>query len=361
MEYKLGAVRNPKDLRDVQLVKVQQPVSLPTKHITDISWIPVLNQKGLGACVGHAHAVVHIYNEWKENKKVPKLSPRYLYALSKKLDGLQEEGTYPRITAKIQNDKGCATEDKVPNSTDLPHADYINLVETEELLKDAKPYKTKGYTNVLVDVNSLKQAIFQNGLVVITISVGNFDNPIKRGSFGLHRVVLYGYDENKFLYRNSWGDNWGIAGNGYFNHDEQDLYDAMVFLDLPNEIILEAKKKYQFFSDAEVAKFKLKPEMWKLLDKMRAECGFPFILESGLRTKEYNDTLKMSASDSAHLSGLAADIRVKDSYQRDKLDAVARKNGITRIGIGENFVHVDIDPSKPQNVMWTYYQYYKKN
>jgi hypothetical protein len=360
MEYKLGAVKNPKDLRDIQLVKVQPPVAIPDKYFTDISFIPVLNQKGLGACVGHAHAIVHIYNEWKENKKVVKLSPRYLYALSKKLDGLQEEGTYPRTTAKVQNDKGCATEEKVPNLTDLPHADYINLAETEEITKDAKPYKTKGYTNVARDLQSLKQAIFQNGVVPITISVGNFDNPIKRGSFGLHRVVAYGYDGSKIYYRNSWGEGWGDKGNGYLEWNDQDLYDMMVFLDLPNEVILEAKKKYQYFSQAEVDKYKLEDVMWRLLDKMRGECGFPFIPESGRRTKDQNDALKMSASDSAHLSGLAVDLRVKDSYQRDKLVDVAKKNGITRIGIGENFVHLDIDPSKPQNVMWTYYQYYKK-
>ena len=73
MNYSLGALKNTKDLRDIQLVQVQTPVAIPVKHITDISWIPVMNQKSLGACVGHAHALIHIYNEFKENNLKEKL------------------------------------------------------------------------------------------------------------------------------------------------------------------------------------------------------------------------------------------------------------------------------------------------
>lgn len=28
--------------------------------------------------------------------------------------------------------------------------------------------------------------------------------------------------------------------------------------------------------------------------------------------------------------------------------------GFTRIGIGQNFIHVDTDPDKQQNIIWTY-------
>lgn len=115
-------------------------------------------------------------------------------------------------------------------------------------------------------------------------------------------------------------------------------------------------KQYKYFSASEVSKWGLKPELWALLDKMREECGFPFIINSGLRTKAENDKLKDSASDSAHLSGLACDLRITNSSQRFKLVEVALKNGITRIGVSfnRNFVHIDIDKTKPQNVMWTY-------
>ena len=112
---------------------------------------------------------------------------------------------------------------------------------------------------------------------------------------------------------------------------------------------------YKYFSKEEVAKWKLKPEMWTLLDKIRGECGFAFNINSGLRTKEENDALKDSVSDSAHLSGLAVDIACTESAKRFKMIEVALKNGIKRIGVGKTFVHLDIDETKPQSVVWHYY------
>lgn len=236
-KFTTGAIKNPLDLRRVQLAQFQDTVKIPKKFITDISMIPVLNQKNLGACVGHAHAGIHIYHEYKENKVVKAMSPRYLYALSKKVDGLLQEGTYPEITAKIQKDKGCALEDTVINDTTLSHADYINIVEVEDIITEAYQYRNKGYAEVANNKEALKQAIYQNGVVAITISVGNYGTRIRKGTLGLHRVFAYGYDGDKFYFRNSWGINWGLNGNGYFNWTDQELSDMMVFTDIPNEVL----------------------------------------------------------------------------------------------------------------------------
>lgn len=343
--YTLGALENPKDLRDIQLTQVQAPVSLPDKYITDISFIPVLNQKAIGSCVGHAHAIVHIYNEFKENGKVPDLSPRYLYALSKKLDGYVGQGTFPRVTAKIQSDKGCATQTTVPNNSDLSHEDYINIVETEAIALDAKPYKTKGYAAPLIDPYSLKQAIIQNGVVTITLSVGNFNNPIKKGNLGWHRVVAYGYEGDKFYFRNSWGEGWGDGGNGYFDYIDQQVIDPLAFLDLPNEIIEEAKKGYRYFSKWEVEKYKLPPNFWQILDKMRGIADTPFIPTSGLRTTDENRRVG-GARNSAHLRGLAVDLLCTNNEKRTKM-----LNGVLNCGvpvfleIAKKHLHISIDTS----------------
>lgn len=343
--YKLGAVLNPKDNRDIALAKYQPPVDLPKKHITDISWIPVLNQNALGACVGHAHAIVHIYNEFKENGVVKDLSPRYLYALSKKLDGLAGEGTYPRITAKVQVDKGCAEDKFCRNNTALSHSEYINVPENEELNTNAKKFKIKSYAFATISKDGLKQAIVQNGLVPITISVGNYNNPIKPGNEGLHRVTLFGFDGDRYFYRNSWTRKWGDKGNGYFDWGKQELYDAMTFLDLPNEIIEEAKSKYQFFSEGEVAKFKLVPELWQVLDKARKEAGIPFLLTSGFRTPAENASAGGGAN-SAHLRGMAIDIHCIDTEKAFKI-VKALMNCGTPVFIeqAQKHIHVDIDAS----------------
>lgn len=355
--HSLGAVKNEKDLRDVQLVKVQPPVGLPYKFITDISMIPVFGQLANGSCVGQAHALVHIYQDFKENGVIRNLSPRYIYALCKKIDGIpDQQGTYPRVAARIEITKGCATENTVLSDNKLAHEAYINVVETEEVNKDAKPFRLKGYAFVNPDKESLKQAIMQNGLVPITISVGNYNNPILPGEIGLHRVCLFGYEGDRFFYRNSWLKEWGDNGDGYFDFSthENKLHDTMTFLDLPNEVIIEARKKYRFFSQAEVDKYKCVPEVWQLMDKVRGDCGFPIIPTSGLRTQAQNDALLNSVLDSAHVEGLAIDLACTDNTKRQKMMDVARKHGITRIGVGTTFLHFDIAKDKPQNVTWLY-------
>ena len=343
--YKLGAILNEKDNRDIQLAKVQPPVALPYSHITDISWIPVLNQGGLGSCVGHAHALIHIFHELKENGVVWDLSPRYLYALSKKIDGYLGEGTMPRITAGIEVNKGCADTKLCPNDTSLTHSEYIDVAETDELTKNARPFRIKNYAFPTNSKEGLKQAIVQNGLVPMTISVGNFENPILPGTYGLHRVLLFGYQGDRFFYRNSWGKNWGDGGNGYFDWGTQQLYDLMTFLDLPNEVLEDARNKYQFFSQAEVARFKLTPELWRALDKARKMSGIPYVLTSGFRTPEQNKNVG-GKPNSAHLRGLAADIRCRNPEEAYQIVFGLQNCGTSVfIEIAKKHIHVDIDPS----------------
>ena len=142
-------------------------------------------------------------------------------------------------------------------------------------------------------------------------------------------------------------------GKPFFKNDDPEALDGNYALTFKN--LQPYLTGYQYFSPAEVAKWKLKPEFWVLLDKIRGECGFAFNITSGLRTKEENDALADSVSDSAHLSGLAVDLFCIYSDRRFKMVEVARKNGITRIGIGKTFIHFDIDPTKSQNVIWHYY------
>ena len=128
----------------------------------------------------------------------------------------------------------------------------------------------------------------------------------------------------------------------------------------PNSIIqnivatVTPKKKYKYFSDSEIVG--LKHELVTILDNIRHEAGFPMVITSGLRTKKENDALKDSASNSGHLRGWEADIKCTDSKKRDKLIELSYKYGITRRGIGKGFVHLGIDPTLPQNVMWHYYK-----
>ena len=57
---------------------------------------------------------------------------------------------------------------------------------------------------------------------------------------------------------------------------------------------------------------------------------------------------------STHLIGLAIDISARNSSLKFKLIEALIKRGFTRLGVGKNFIHADLDPNKAQCVVWTY-------
>ena len=183
-----------------------------------------------------------------ETKNLKSFSPRYLYALSKKLDGYPSQGTYPRLTNSIMLKNGCALTDTVPNDTTLTHETYIDVKETAKVTKQAEPYKVKGYVFIPNNMESIKQAIFQNGLIAMSIHVGDFNHaPMKKGNIGSHRVVAYGYEvvgnDLKILCRNSWGEQWGDKGNFFimWSDFKDGIDDINTYTDIPNKVLEEYK------------------------------------------------------------------------------------------------------------------------
>ena len=92
------------------------------------------------------------------------------------------------------------------------------------------------------------------------------------------------------------------------------------------------------------------------LDEAREIAGIPFKVNSGYRSPFHN-TKVGGVKDSSHIKipCCAADIEAKDSKTRFLIISSAIKAGINRIGIGKNFIHLDSDITKSQDVTWHYY------
>jgi len=90
------------------------------------------------------------------------------------------------------------------------------------------------------------------------------------------------------------------------------------------------------------------------LDALRAQAGIPLVLNCAYRSVAHEKARGRSGN-SAHTKGLAADIRCNSSATRWKIVTAALALGIRRIGIGKSYVHVDIDGTLPQDVVWHYY------
>lgn len=98
----------------------------------------------------------------------------------------------------------------------------------------------------------------------------------------------------------------------------------------------------------------MQPSFLEMLEKARDYAGIPFVITSGYRTKFHNDSLPNSVPDSAHTKGYAVDIAIKGSLQRYTILQALLRAGFSRIGIAKTFIHVDSDPDKSPQVIWTY-------
>ena len=89
------------------------------------------------------------------------------------------------------------------------------------------------------------------------------------------------------------------------------------------------------------------------LETAREYASIPFKISSGYRSAEHIAKVG-GVSDSAHTRGYAADIVCSSSGQRHIIIKALLDAGFNRIGIANSFIHVDNDPSKAPDVIWTY-------
>ena len=95
----------------------------------------------------------------------------------------------------------------------------------------------------------------------------------------------------------------------------------------------------------------MNPDFIEKLEFARLLADVPFSLSSAIRCEDHNRDSDGSIG-SSHLLGLAVDIRTPDSRTRLRVIYGLIKAGFNRIGIYKNFIHVDDDKNKPQDVAW---------
>lgn len=94
------------------------------------------------------------------------------------------------------------------------------------------------------------------------------------------------------------------------------------------------------------------PTLLAMLQEMRDLIG-PVYINSGCRCPEHNKN-EGAKSNSAHLTGKAADIECSNSTHRFKLLVAALTVGFERIGLRQTFIHLDVDETKQPLVAWLY-------
>ncbi len=94
------------------------------------------------------------------------------------------------------------------------------------------------------------------------------------------------------------------------------------------------------------------------LERGRIRAERPFPIASGCRCEEHNKD-EGGVDSSSHLASIeeecyAADIGVRGSRGRGIILPALVGVGFNRFGIAKSFIHVDIDPELPPNMIWVY-------
>jgi len=95
----------------------------------------------------------------------------------------------------------------------------------------------------------------------------------------------------------------------------------------------------------------ISPILTQKIDDARELAKVPFVVNCGTRCPKHNKE-EGGESNSSHLRGLAIDISVKTSTVRFAILHALITLGFKRIGVYPTFIHVDIDTSLPQSVIW---------
>jgi len=88
------------------------------------------------------------------------------------------------------------------------------------------------------------------------------------------------------------------------------------------------------------------------LQQVRDDVDSALKITSGCRCEHHNESIG-GIEESAHLKGFAVDISCTHPFKRMSL-VTALCRTFRRVGVAKTFCHVDIDPTKPQDVLWTY-------
>tara|TARA_B100001063_G_scaffold246858_1_gene288114 strand:- start:5144 stop:6031 length:888 start_codon:yes stop_codon:yes gene_type:complete len=226
MNHILNLKQSPNDERDYvfrkQLVK-QTDTIYPDNLDLRKDLMPVRNQGSQGTCYAQSAACMKEWQEKKEKNINEYFSPQFFYNLrSNKYDNdaNNDEGMYGRDVMKLLKQYGICLEKTYPYGK-IQHKDSIE----EHIYNLAKQNIIKSYARIQ-NINDLKMSLFLNGPALVGFPVYNYGNQMwkktnKDETFkGGHAMTIVGYNDDGFIIRNSWGENWGDEGYTIYYYND---------------------------------------------------------------------------------------------------------------------------------------------
>lgn len=201
-------------------------------------YTPISNQGSAGTCVTNAicDALEILIGVTHGKKEVRQLSRRMLYFLARTLSNTtdRDSGTSPRLAFMQARTVGVVEEKYFPYSDDLedlcvsPPLDCYTMASNNRINSFYRMYGK----NINVLARQIADCIV-NGHPVVFCTPVSREFQRYRGekkvfgrmgsSVGNHCMIIVGFrykdDKLEFLWRNSWGPNWGADGHCWVSQD----------------------------------------------------------------------------------------------------------------------------------------------
>jgi len=202
--------------------------SLPLKVDLRSNCPPIDNQFDLGSCTANAVGGLCEFVDKKiGTDEVIKPSRLFIYYNTRKLEGTvgEDSGAYLRDVMKAINRYGYPSEDLWPYEVSK-----FTRKPPKVIYEAAKPSRIETYSRVEQHVEHMKACLAEGFPFAFGFTVYEsfeHDSVAKTGimimpvhsevAIGGHAVLAVGYDDErqKFIVRNSWGEEWG--DRGYFH------------------------------------------------------------------------------------------------------------------------------------------------
>lgn len=192
----------------------------------------VYDQGNLGSCTAQAICFAYEFNQIRQHEESPFIPSRlFVYYNERDVDGNTnvDSGSSLRTASKVVASIGVCKEDEWPYNID-----QFTEKPPEELYKEAMNHKSIRYKKVYQEEDQLKHALRMNYPIVFGIAVYESFEGIDTFHTGIvsmpkedekmvggHAIALVGFDDEKkhFIFRNSWGTEWGENGYGYLPYE----------------------------------------------------------------------------------------------------------------------------------------------
>lgn len=225
--YRAGSVPNNATYR-----KVAKKQSLPPK--VDLrNFLTSIEYQVGNSCVANAFAGAYEYLAKRTLGESGDVSRLFIYYNARSVEGMESEDEGTTMTAAIEalKEYGACSEDywandeemilEEPDEDSYSQASSFKVVEEEYLETDLELWKqtlAQGYpiAFALNTFNSFDSATTNKGRVPLPRT-----RETERETHGWHAMLCVGYSDpdQRFIVRNSWGEEWGDSGYCYIPYD----------------------------------------------------------------------------------------------------------------------------------------------